>query len=62
VLSSCPPAVCFRPYFPSASLSQIDVTGVPPGKYLLRIELNVLRKFVETTVENNVGIVEVIID
>jgi hypothetical protein len=47
--------------FPIASV-QIDVTGVPPGTYLLRIELNVLRKFVETTVENNVGIIEVIID
>jgi hypothetical protein len=38
---------------------QIDVTDVPAGRYLLRIEVNSGRSLPETTHENNVATVDI---
>ena len=37
----------------------IDVTDLPPGKYILRVEVNSARELPEETFENNVLSVEV---
>jgi hypothetical protein len=48
-------------YGNSIDCQWVDVTDVAPGDYWLRVELNVERRFVEATPENNVGIIAVTI-
>ena len=40
-------------YDKSLACQYVDITGVPPGRYYLEVEVNPLRVFDETTYDNN---------
>jgi len=49
-------------YGNSIDCQWIDITGLPDGEYWLEMELNVERRFLETTTENNGAALHVLIE
>ncbi|HLU68971.1 MAG TPA: lysyl oxidase family protein [Kofleriaceae bacterium] len=48
-------------YGASLDCQWVDITGVPPGDYLLRVELNPLRVIPESSYDNNLALIPVTI-